>query len=95
MCSKSVPEGLQSLAGEQELGRKVAPISTHGAPGPDATDASGFMFPPGDDNEYFGTLPGPFDSFWDDDFFSMLTGNANIASNDILEGVRADTWTQS
>lgn len=86
ICSRKAREEAQSLTRGEDFTLQPTPIITHEPPTSYDTDLSGNMATSGDDQMYFGTPLAGFDSFWDDDFFSMLTGNANIASNDILDG---------
>ena len=92
ICSKKVPE--EVVAREEEPDRDLSPLFPQEAPVSGNVNLSNHMRPTGLDDVYFGNPAAALDSFWDDDFFSMITGNANIASNDILDGLRTDTWTQ-
>ena len=40
----------------------------------------------------FAAFDGRPGTFWDDEFFSLLTGNANITSHDAFDGFRAEPW---
>lgn len=69
---------------------------------PQSMDGSTLDVSSGADFQHgFPHTDGPFDgsapdidlasSFWDDEFFSLLTGNANLGSNEFLDRFRMDT----
>ena len=85
ICSRNFPEDGQGIPAGGDFDGELAPMNPHEAPVADAVDSYGITQASGSDQMFFQTPRAGLDSFWDDEFFSLLTGNANIASNDILD----------
>ena len=93
VCSRDVPQETQEQSAPEHPMSEDVPDPSNETGFSEMVDIDGSLQGPVMQTfDTFAAFDGRLGTFWDDDFFSLLTGNANITSHDAFDGFRAEPW---